>query len=792
MQIGYCRKKLRAYYSTQFLVVSEAPKDSKSPSEEELPEKVGFIAELKRRNVFRVAAAYAVAAWIIIQVASTTFEGFGIPEWAFRFVVIMLALGFPVAIIIAWAFELTPDGVKTTKAARRDMADIEVSDAENKKLNRVTILFAATLPTLVFGAIALFFYFQAKPIDSDYSEQSPVEQIEEVSVAIGKSIAVLPFTNRSELKSDEFFTDGIHDDLLTQISRIRDIKTISRTSVLAYKGTTKNMKQIGEELGVATLLEGGVQRSGNQIRINIQLIDANTDAHLWAETYTREMTAENVFAIQSEITEAITVALKAVLSPEEEQQIDKLPTQNLEALEAYFLAKSHMAKPSSQGFLNAIPLLLNAIELDPDYADAHALLANAYISRIYYGSESVDEQLAKARPHIDRALELNEFNEDALVQQGFMYRYLKEFDKSKKSLLRAIEINPNYSAAHQGLGLLMLWGYYDVFASIEHFKRAVELDPLSFHAKSQLAEALMNIGAKDEALAIMKELVEKEPSSALYQQTLAKVYQGNFKRFALAIKIYRLAYVLDPENSQVMQNISDCYFSLGDKEAAVWWLERLLKLMPNQVFAPELQAWVYSLNGDDVRALEAFRGLEPESAWRVSSLYWLAENETTGVAKKAARKEFSQIFPDFDKAKPVIMGSLGWALNYAILLNGTGDGEDKRQAKRIADAFVELGKDFPGADQFYMEETMVYLILEDQELALLAFEKFVENGGLWSRSHFNFSGNIAANTIAKYLEGNPEYERLATIGIGNAQKQLDQIAAWEAAGELAPLPEAAK
>jgi TolB-like protein len=172
--------------------------------------------------------------------------------------------------------------------------------------------------------------------------------------APAKSIAVLPFENRSDQKEDQYFTDGIHDDLLTHISRIRDIKTISRTSVMAYRDTTKNMKQIGEELGVATILEGGVQRAGKQVRINVQLIDAATDAHLWAEIYTRELTAENIFAIQSEISEAITGALKAVLSPEEQQQFKKLPTQNMAALEAYFRGRSSYLLSTSEGFSEAI------------------------------------------------------------------------------------------------------------------------------------------------------------------------------------------------------------------------------------------------------------------------------------------------------------------------------------------------------------------------------------------------------------------------------------------------------
>jgi len=208
----------------------------------------GFMAELKRRKVVRVAIVYAVVGWLVIQVANTTFEGFGIPSWAFRFVALMVVLGLPVSLVIAWAFELTPDGVKLTKTAIGERQGAPVSTRQERKRNWFSLGFAAALPALIFGILALVFYVKFRNAQN---------------AQFDKSIAVLPFDNRSEQTQDQYFTDGIHDDLLTHISHIRDIKTISRTSVMGYRDTTKNLRTIGEELGVATILEGGVQRAGN-------------------------------------------------------------------------------------------------------------------------------------------------------------------------------------------------------------------------------------------------------------------------------------------------------------------------------------------------------------------------------------------------------------------------------------------------------------------------------------------------------------------------------------------------
>jgi TolB-like protein len=328
-----------------------------------------FWAELKRRKVMRVAVTYAVVAWLIVQVAATTFDSFGIPEWAFRFVVIMLGIFFPVAIILAWAFELTPDGIKTTKHAREEQGNTPVSANQARKGNWLTILFAAGLPTLIFGALAIYFYATRSDSNSSLSTSSEVEY--------DKSIAVLPLANMSPDSGNAFFADGVHEDILTNLSKVRELLVISRTSTMQYRNTVKTMKEIGSELGVRYLVEGSVRKAGDQVLVTVQLIDSQTGGHLWAESYDRKL--DDIFAIQAAVAKDIAGQLQAVLSPEEIEKIEYRPTENQEAYDYFVQARQIGGGPRSVP--RRINLLEKAVTLDPEFADAWSLLASHRIGQ---------------------------------------------------------------------------------------------------------------------------------------------------------------------------------------------------------------------------------------------------------------------------------------------------------------------------------------------------------------------------------------------------------------------------
>lgn len=270
--------------------------------------------ELKQRNVVRVAVAYAIVSWLILQLTDVLVPLLSLPEWVGGFVFLLLVIGFLLALLLSWAYELTPEGIKLEGAVDRSESSTPVAGRK--------------LDFFIIAALSLALVFVV--IDQYVLEESPPTA--EVFESL-RSIAVLPFDNRSaEQENAAFFADGIHDELLTRLAKIADLKVISRTSVMEYRDTTKNMRQIGAELGVGSILEGSVQRAGDRVRINVQLIDAQTDKHLWADTYERELNTTNIFSIQSEISIAIAKALRATLTPDEQERLVAVPTGSMQAL----------------------------------------------------------------------------------------------------------------------------------------------------------------------------------------------------------------------------------------------------------------------------------------------------------------------------------------------------------------------------------------------------------------------------------------------------------------------------
>ncbi len=315
-----------------------------------------FLTELKRRNVYKVAIAYAVVAWLLMQVASQIFPFFEIPNWAVRLVVLLLIIGFPVALILAWAFELTPEGIK-----RAEDVDLTKSTTRRSsyKLLWITAVVAIVAAALFVGG--RFNLFHSKP--------SPT-----TGVASDKSIAVLPFDNLSHDPDNAYFADGIQEEILTRLSKIADLKVISRTSTQHFKSSPDNLPQIAKQLGVANILEGSVQKVADQVRVNVQLINAESDAHLWAESFDRQLT--DVFRIESEISKTIADTLQAKLTGSEKRAIAARPTENSEAHEFYLKGRFFWNKRTANDLKTAISYFRQAIEKDPNYALAYAGLGD--------------------------------------------------------------------------------------------------------------------------------------------------------------------------------------------------------------------------------------------------------------------------------------------------------------------------------------------------------------------------------------------------------------------------------
>jgi len=466
-----------------------------------------FFAELKRRHVYKVAIAYAVVAWLLMQVASQIFPFFEIPNWAVRLVVLLLIIGFPVALILAWAFELTPEGIKRTE-------DVDLSPALTRKTGRKLDFFIIGVLSLV---IAILVFQRLHP------NVSPA-----VSSSLEKSIAVLPFENFSEDKAFAFFADGVQDEILTDLAKIADLKVISRTSVMQYKNvSTRNLPEIAQALKVAHVLEGSVQRSANRVRVSAQLIDARNDTHVWAEKYDRDLA--DVFAIQSEIAEKIAEQLQAKLSPTEKSAMNERPTSDMVAYDLYLRAKELIydgdANLSSarENYFKAVPLLDQAVARDPAFLLAHCQLAYAHDNIYLANLDHTETRLALAETSVRSAARLQPDSGEAHLAQAihFYWGYLN-YDRAREELAKAQHALPNNARIFQFLGLVdRRQGRWD--EAIRNLERSLDLDPRNGSTIYDLGETYFSLRRYKEAIAMANRGLTLKPQSALLRAAPAQI-----------------------------------------------------------------------------------------------------------------------------------------------------------------------------------------------------------------------------------------------------------------------------
>ena len=534
---------------------------------------MSFIAELKRRNVFKVGAAYLVGSWLLIQVVDILLDNIGAPVWVLQTLFVAVGVGFFITLFFAWAFELTPEGVKREKEVDRNQS---ITPQTGKKLNNtILILMALAIAYLLFDKFSgpgqpgsESFSQQSSGQTTEAEEKSALTPVEAEPVITRQSIAVLPFDNRSNREEDQFFTDGIHDDLLTTLAKIGSMKVISRTSVMEYKNTTKKIPEIAIELGVANILEGGIQRSGDQVRINVQLIDAVTDEHLWAEIFDRELTAENLFAIQSEISKAIADALKATLTDQEEQQINRRPTENLAAYNAYMLARQLMPKRTSSALQQARDEFERAVKLDPRFALAWVGIADCAMLQNDYGKMDFDESLMIMRSAIDRALEIDPQLGEAHASQGQLYAMQNRWSQAENSYRRAIELSPNYATAFHWYANLLSNKPSRLHDALLAIETASELDPFSTIIRLSRGWVLQNLGEFDQADAVYTLVTEMNPDFARAYGGLAFMKSYDLGRFDDAYQWILKSQSIDAGNIRYLVAEHDVLMNVGATELA--------------------------------------------------------------------------------------------------------------------------------------------------------------------------------------------------------------------------------
>jgi len=540
-----------------------------------------FFAELKRRNVYKVAIAYAVVGWLVIQISSTVLPTFHAPEWILQTLLVLVALGFPIALIIAWAFELTPDGLKRTE-------DVDLAAQAGRKSHAwiyIVIVGAAFSIGLIFIGRYTARNTSAARTDADTGSSIPQ-----------KSIAVLPFENRSRDPDNAYFADGIQDEILTRLSKIADLKVISRTSTQRYQSKPGNLSEIAKQLGVANILEGSVQKAADQVRVNVQLTNAQTDSHLWAETYDRNLT--DIFGVESEIAKRIAESLHAKLTGREEQALALKPTNNQEAYDAYLRGLAFEARTgvshSNKLLEKASGFFERAVQLDPNFAPAWAWLSRAD-ARLYFITTAAASRDAAKRA-LENAQKLQPNSPETLLAVGYyQYHVLGDYGPAKTTFGRVSKMLPGSSEILEALGLI---------------------------ARRE--------GNWDESIGCLEQALALDPRNVELLILAAETY-AMLRQFPAALRLYDRALDITPNDSDAMAAKAGIYQAQGRLQEAARFLSEINGQTPSG-YTPRLKITQLELErnyGEAVRLLQA----------RLAQFHFDSEDDKAGNQVELALKQ---------------------------------------------------------------------------------------------------------------------------------------------------------
>jgi len=486
-----------------------------------------FFEELKRRKVFRVAATYAVVAWILMQIGEVTFPALNIPEWVMSTLVVILLAGFPIAVIFAWIFDKTPQGyIKTDAPETENIGGMNVK-VDNRPFylqKRNIILVLGLLIGVLIGT---------------YSGDSFKGSID------NKSIAVLPFDNYSTAAEDQYFSDGMTEVIIANLAKVKDLKVISRTSVMEYKNTTKKLKEIAKELGVAHILEGSIQRANGRVRVVGQLIDANTDEHLWAETYDKK--ESDIFELQSEVAIEIANALKTELTDEVKARISEKLTESTIAYEYYLKGNMYeSAGHSKENLFAAISEYERAVAIDPDFAEAHAQIGKMHAHVKWYRYDLSDTRLEMSKQSIDRSMTLKPNNAIVRIARGtYYYHGFRDYGKALADYIKARELAPGNISAIYRIGLIYRrLGDYD--KAIEQMEQAIGLDPRSALMLQNLAGSYVAIRQYDQ----VESIVKKTDDLGSIMTKINYGIRSEYLASGDALRAKNTLYQIDNENSE--------------------------------------------------------------------------------------------------------------------------------------------------------------------------------------------------------------------------------------------------
>ena len=541
-----------------------------------------FFAELKRRHVYRVAIAYAVVAWLLTQVATQVFPFFEIPNWIVRLVVLTVVLGFPIALIIAWAFEMTPEGLKRN-------ADVTPNEYIPRWSTRRFAALILSIAILAAG-VPLFRLSRSRPTWLPWANAA--------SMASQKSIAVLPLLNESSDPDDEYFSDGLSEELIADLAQVKGLKVIGRSSSFRFKNKKEDSKTIGEKLGVSTLLEGTVRKQGDQVRIVAELVNAADGTELWTRTFDREL--KDIFAVQAEIAEAVATSLELTVLGGKESSAKNAATKSMEAHNAYLQGHFYFERGNLGDYRKSVGFFEQATRLDPDYALAYAERAEAWAWIGDLSSGKQKEAWTAAGSDAEKAVAIDPGLAEAHAALGWVRFFIEwKFAEGLAELARAQQLSPWNPTANDLMARVVV--YLGQFQEAEKLARqAVELDPLAYQARTSLARILFTEGKLDEAQASARKAAELQPAAAGNHrwQVFVAIQRGNgaaalreaqlepnegYRRFELALAHYvrrdrpaadaALAELIAKDRNIEAYQIAEVYAWRGETEKAFEWLQ---------------------------------------------------------------------------------------------------------------------------------------------------------------------------------------------------------------------------
>jgi TolB-like protein/Tfp pilus assembly protein PilF len=730
-----------------------------------MPEnQLNFLTELKRRKVFRVAVAYVVIAWVALQFLDLVFENINAPDWVMLSVMAIMAVGFPVALVLAWAFDVSSEGVQTVPGR-----------------SRAFVLLIAVVSVASLGYVGWMYIGSA----GDEIQADSTASGSEISVI--DSIAVLPFESFSEDPQDAYFADGLADTLLHKLANLSNLKVIARNSSFQFKGSNKDAREIGRILGVAALLEGSVQRQGEQMRIIAQLIDTSNGTHIWSSTF--DDTFQNIFELQDRIAQEIMQQLQISISERDMLLTRRNGTDSPEAYDLLMRAVQTDWDIDRQAFNpetnRALALLDRALEIDPNYA--HALIARSAVFNmaLFFSSDPdvTRRGLAEALSSAERAVKIAPQYANGYASLGWAHFRTRDIAKAEENFIKALELDPRLPYALQGLGLLTI--RHDPQSALELFKQAQEIDPQNSFVYRQQYFALDALGRLDDGIATLWEGVERFPEEALLKADLARLYLRSLGQPAEAARLASRILEDDGHNRLGLTNMVDIWRAAGDAGRSAAWFDLFAVRFPGSIGVPLDQAALLLDYGDTAEARAVLESAEETPSFRFDRStsiggVCLIQGDVACLEEHANR--ISAWLDEYEAISRTYDYDERYRIAVAILRNATLPLSDRNMAELQMLLDESEGWPITGGrgNRYagYLRVMLQSLLGNDNEAAAELFGTLaLANDGFLYRDIFRLSPN--QNPLIIRLSGEPDFKKWLTEISGRREQARGELVQME-------------